>query len=409
MSGASSERKVVLVKRQTRLEELVKRNSTVQQAQFYVERLGADFGDYRAEDERYRAAVGEAVQTLESEYRLQVIDRAYLPNFIFGRDDIVVAIGPDGLIANTLKYLDGQPLIGVNPDPLRWDGVLLPFRAGDLRLILRDVARGRRPMKGVTLAKAELNDGQTLYAVNDLFIGRRSHVSARYELSLDGRAERQSSSGIIVSTGLGSTGWLKSVLAGAAGILRGATGYVPVQALELLEGVAGRYGAAGASGGRSGTGSARHAGSVSNADSGSPGSTGGEPGKAADAGEAGRAAPAERVGSPRANRKSSGDEGSSASGAQRGLGAASSAGGDPRAAWAAEQLYFAVREPFPSRTTSAELVFGQISAGAQLRVVSEMPEDGVIFSDGVESDFLVFQSGVEARIGIAERQGCLVV
>ena len=377
MSGAASERKVVLVKRQTRLEELVKRNSTVQQAQFYVERLGADFGDYRAEDERYRAAVTEAVQTLESEYRLQVIDRVYLPNFIFGRDDIVVAIGPDGLIANTLKYLDGQPLIGVNPDPLRWDGVLLPFRAGDLRLILRDVARGRRPMKGVTLAKAELNDGQTLYAVNDLFIGRRSHVSARYELSLDGRAERQSSSGIIVSTGLGSTGWLKSVLAGAAGILRGATGYVPVQALELLQGSAGRAGAA----------------DVDNADS-----------------------------SPRKSRKSSGDAGSSASGAKRGLGAAgsasgtkrgpgaaSSAGGDPREAWAAEQLYFAVREPFPSRTTSAELVFGQISAGTQLRVVSEMPEDGVIFSDGVESDFLVFQSGVEARIGIAERQGCLVV
>ncbi|GBF75076.1 hypothetical protein PA598K_03457 [Paenibacillus sp. 598K] len=364
MSGASSERKVVLVKRQTRLEELVKRNSTVQQAQFYVERLGADFGDYRAEDERYRAAVAEAVQTLESEYRLQVIDRAYLPNFIFGRDDIVVAIGPDGLIANTLKYLDGQPLIGVNPDPLRWDGVLLPFRAGDLRLILRDVARGRRPMKGVTLAKAELNDGQTLYAVNDLFIGRRSHVSARYELSLDGHAERQSSSGIIVSTGLGSTGWLKSVLAGAAGILRGATGYLPVQALELLQGVAGGAGGA-------------------------------------DVGESSS--------SPRKSRKSSDDEGSSASGAKRGLGAAGSAGGDPRAAWAAEQLYFAVREPFPSRTTSAELVFGQISAGAQLRVVSEMPEDGVIFSDGVESDFLVFQSGVEARIGIAERQGCLVV
>jgi len=376
MSGAASERKVVLVKRQTRLEELVKRNSTVQQAQFYVERLGADFGDYRAEDERYRAAVTEAVQTLESEYRLQVIDRVYLPNFIFGRDDIVVAIGPDGLIANTLKYLDGQPLIGVNPDPLRWDGVLLPFRAGDLRLILRDVARGRRPMKGVTLAKAELNDGQTLYAVNDLFIGRSSHVSARYELSLDGRAERQSSSGIIVSTGLGSTGWLKSVLAGAAGILRGATGYVPVQALELLQGSAGRAGAA----------------DVDEANS-----------------------------NPRKSRKSSGDAGSasgakrglgaagSASGTKRGPGAASSAGRDPREAWAAEQLYFAVREPFPSRTTSAELVFGQISAGTQLKVVSEMPKDGVIFSDGVESDFLVFQSGVEARIGIAERQGCLVV
>lgn len=35
--------------------------------------------------------------------------------------DIVVVIGQDGLVANTLKYLDGQPVIAINPDPaLGW-------------------------------------------------------------------------------------------------------------------------------------------------------------------------------------------------------------------------------------------------------------------------------------------------
>lgn len=44
-----------------------------------------------------------------------------------------------------------------------------------------------------------------------------------------------------------------------------------------------------------------------------------------------------------------------------------------------------------------------------LRIASYMPEDGVIFSDGIESDFLEFNAGMEARIEIAERRGLLVV
>ncbi|MNN86270.1 hypothetical protein D3C81_2036710 [compost metagenome] len=80
-----------------------------------------------------------------------------------------------------------------------------------------------------------------------------------------------------------------------------------------------------------------------------------------------------------------------------------------RLTWDHPNLYFTVREPFPSRTTSAELVFGQIGSNQPLRVTSQMPEDGVIFSDGVESDFLEFNSGVQATISLAEKKGRLVV
>jgi hypothetical protein len=38
-----------------------------------------------------------------------------------------------------------------------------------------------------------------------------------------------------------------------------------------------------------------------------------------------------------------------------------------------------------------------------------MAEHGVIFSDGIEADFLAFNAGARATIGIAERQGLLVV
>ena len=332
-----TENKIVLVTRPTRLAELIARFNTAGQARFYVEHLGADFSDYQREHEIYQAAIATVGATLEMLGRVQTLDRALLPNFLFGPEDTIVVLGQDGLVANTLKYLDGQPVLGVNPDPVRWDGQLLPFKTHDLAKIIPEVFRHTRPIKFVTMAKAELNNGQMLYAVNDLFIGPRSHTSARYTITLGKQTEAQSSSGVIVSTGLGSTGWLRSLLTGAAEIMRA-----------------------------TGTDRARGMQDELNFNDGSQ-----QP----------------RVSSPpkiRVTVRSEFD-------------------------WDASYLRFTVREPFPTRTTAANLVCGRVASGQTLVLGSQMPEHGVIFSDGMENDFLEFNSGTRAVIGIAEKKGCLVV
>ena len=210
--------RIVLVVRKTRLEDLVARFNTVEQARFYVQHLGADFGDYELEHRTYQQTVLAAETTLRRFGRLHKLDRGFLPNFLFAPDALVVVLGQDGLVANTLKYLSGQSVIGVNPDPGRWDGVLLPFVVDDLASVTPAAQSGKRALRKVTMARVRLSDGQELHAVNDLFIGPRSHVSARYDIHLGEKSETHSSSGVIVSTGLGSTGWFRSLLAGAAGI-----------------------------------------------------------------------------------------------------------------------------------------------------------------------------------------------
>lgn len=313
MTAPATENKIVLVTRRTRLDELIVRYNTRDQAKFVVESQGSDFQDYVAEHERYYEQKRIAQEALQSVARVQPIDRAYLPNFIFGKNDTVVALGQDGLVANTLKYLDGQPLIGVNPDPGRWDGVLLPFEAKDLSAVAREVWADKRGFQEVTMAKATLNNGQALYGVNDLFIGPKTHFSARYEIALGDKHERHSSSGIIVSTGLGSTGWLASLITGAANIAR-ALARDPVNLPERTP-----------------------------------------------------------------------------------------------FRWDADHLYYTVREPFPSKVTQTELVFGKITTRHAMRLRSYMPENGVIFSDGIEADYLEFNSGTEATITLAEKRGYLVV
>ncbi len=211
----SIQAKAILVTRRTRFEELIAQYNTEAQAAFVIESRGGDFSDYRIEHTTYVKAVNSVEAELKCSARVQRLERDFLPNFIFGPQDIIVVIGQDGLVANTLKYLDGQPVIAINPDPKRFDGVLLPFLISDVNTIFSDALRNQYQSKQITMAKAVLNDGQELIAVNDLFIGPRYQISARYELSVNGKSEVQSSSGIIVSTGLGSSGWLKSVIAGA--------------------------------------------------------------------------------------------------------------------------------------------------------------------------------------------------
>lgn len=311
--AAATERKVVLVTRRTRLQELAARYQTLAQARFYLEHLGADFSDYLREDEAYAHSLEDATGALHRWGRHQVIERAHLPNFIFGAQDIVVALGSDGLVANTMKYLDGQPLIGLNPEPQRWDGLLLPFEASQLHALLPSVAQGRRDTRAVTMAEVSLSDGQRLRAVNDLFIGARTHASALYEIESGGTRELQSSSGLVVSTGLGSTAWLKSMLTGSAALARAS-----------------------------------------------------------------------------------------------GMSAATPTAYAPLP-WDTDSLRFAVREPFPSRSSQATLVWGSVHAGQPLLLRSRMPDNGTIFSDGMEADALVFSAGMEARVGLSPTRGCLVV
>lgn len=210
--------KLVLVTRKTRLSELIERFNTRAQAKFYIEHAGGDFADYEREDDAYRAALDAVRRGLAVGLKTQEMDRALVPTALFTGADVVATLGQDGLVANCAKYVGGQPVLAFNPEPARFDGILLPFRPEQARRAVSAVLEGKARVRRVTLAEARLGDGQRLLAFNDFFIGARTHVSARYLLKAAGRSERQSSSGVIVSTGAGSTGWLSSVFNMAAGV-----------------------------------------------------------------------------------------------------------------------------------------------------------------------------------------------
>ena len=293
--------KIVIVTKKTPLEELIERYNTREQARFYIEHLGQNFDKYEAQHETYKRACAQLKAQLPRGVRTQWIERENLPMFGFGDDDTVATIGPDGLVVNLAKYLRGQTVVAFNPDPRHIDGVLLPFRVEQAPLVWQRLANSDLPIQDVTMARARTADGQQILAVNDLFIGASSHVAARYQINYRGRSEAQISSGVIVSTGAGSTGWRRSIVCGAAklcGENAGETNY--------------------------------------------------------------------------------------------------------RFALDARKLEFCVREPFESLASGADIVAGEIKQDETLDLVSQMPQGGVIFGDGVIEDFIEWNAGVAVSVGVAD-------
>src|SRR5579864_8876182 len=164
-------KKLVIITRKTRLQELVERFNTRSQAKFYIEHAGGDFADYEHEDDAYRSALDVLRRSLDFEMPQQLVDRVFVPSFQFQKEDLVVTLGQDGLVANTAKYVGGQPIVAVNPEPGRFDGILLPFLPDQARSAVANVIEAKAGIREVTLAETRLQDGQRLLAFNDLFIG----------------------------------------------------------------------------------------------------------------------------------------------------------------------------------------------------------------------------------------------
>jgi len=270
-----------------------------------------DQDQIQQEDQNYQDRLQKLLTEVETDYPVKRISRDLVANFDFQRCVAVVVFGPDGLVANVAKYVGDVPIIGVNPDPLTNDGILLPFSVDDVRSVTNQTIKRKSRLRPVTLAEVNTNDGQRMLAFNDFFIGCKTHTSARYTVEVNLKTESQSSSGLIVSTGAGSTGWMSSVF-----------------------NMADRIGAT------FGSGQSVHR---------------------------------------------------------------------PEMKWEDSRLLWAVREPFVSRHSSAEMAGGEIKQKQELVIGSQMDGNGVIFSDGIEKDFIEFNSGSIAAFKVSSQRAQLVV
>jgi NAD kinase len=209
--GKTTSPRVVLVTRATEYEDLIAHHATHGQAQFFLQSRGQEIEDVREVHFEFQAALELVQKAVPVQWRRTRVDRKALDRFLFGPEDIVVALGQDGLVPNIAKYLNGQVLIGLNPDPSRYDGLLVKNEPAAAKDLLVAAEKGRCECQERVMVQAKLDDGQVLLALNEIFIGHRTHQSAKYVIRYGDSTERHSSSGVVVATGTGSTGWARSI------------------------------------------------------------------------------------------------------------------------------------------------------------------------------------------------------
>jgi NAD kinase len=207
--------RVVLVHRRTELTELLERHGTRGQAAFYLRTRGRRVEDLEDRHAAVTSALTAVAAAIPPDWRRGLVERADLPRFLFAPDDLVVVVGQDGLVANVAKYVADQVVIGIDPEPGRNPGVLVPHQpkaaAGLLSAVAGAATGAASGIEALSMVTAVTDDGQELTALNEIYLGQPTHQTARYTLRVPGgQAEAQASSGLIVATGTGGTGWCRS-------------------------------------------------------------------------------------------------------------------------------------------------------------------------------------------------------
>ncbi|WP_327360611.1 MULTISPECIES: hypothetical protein [unclassified Streptomyces] len=224
--------RAVLVHRRTEYEELLARHGTHGQAAFFLSSRGRSIAEVVRRHDLAQQALREVAAAVPLTWRSSRVERADLDRFLFAPEDVVVVVGQDGLVANTAKYLSGQPVVGIDTDPGRNPGVLVRHRCADTAALLRAATAAGSRTEELTMVEAVADDTQRLLALNEIYLGPPGHQTARYRLgpdTEDGPGEAQASSGVLVGTGTGATGWLRSVW-----LERGSTTELPARSEARL-------------------------------------------------------------------------------------------------------------------------------------------------------------------------------
>lgn len=128
---------------------------------------------------------------------------------VFENKDLIVSLGGDGTTLRTSHYIkDDTPLL-----PLRTGrsiGVLCSGEADKAGSIIERLLEDDFSIEERMRVAAEFR-GRKEYALNEVMVGNKYPRPSYYKLLFKGKEEEQGSSGVVVSSGSGSTGWYGNV------------------------------------------------------------------------------------------------------------------------------------------------------------------------------------------------------
>ena len=173
-------RRAVIVRRPTEFDELMDRYSTRGQVEFVLRSRGRTLESVERAHESHVAALARVRAGIPDGWASADVERDSLSRFLFAPEDVIVVVGPDGLVANVAKYAGEQAVVGVNSVPQSNAGVLVRCTPDQGVGALRRIDEGGDlHVDQLTMVRAAADDSRTLTALNEVFIGRSGGSGAR--------------------------------------------------------------------------------------------------------------------------------------------------------------------------------------------------------------------------------------
>jgi NAD+ kinase len=129
---------------------------------------------------------------------------------------LVLTLGGDGTFLSTAHFIDNQLILGINDNPKRSEGYLTTATLKTLDKKLQQISKNKIKIKEYTREKVNIIKKDcciiTEHALNETYFGNiNPHHPSNYKMIYKNKKESQRSSGVLITTGTGSTAWYKAM------------------------------------------------------------------------------------------------------------------------------------------------------------------------------------------------------
>jgi len=158
---------------------------------------------------------GKHLETVEKVRNLipnsSVVKASELNESYFSDLDLIITIGGDGTFIRAAHFIKEAFILGINSEPENSEGALKSLKENEIEK-LKEILNGKYSILERDRMQISIDGKSISYPIlNEVYFGAEHQFhTSRYVLEFNGEKEEQRSSGVLISTGSGSTAWYKS-------------------------------------------------------------------------------------------------------------------------------------------------------------------------------------------------------
>jgi len=166
---------------------------------------------YKNSNLRTQKKIIELLKKILKDSNLNLVNRCDLTKKDIKGHNLIFSIGGDGTFLRTAHFITNELIMGINSDVKKSEGKLCSAVKENLKDKINKIKEDEFIIKKLTRVRVHYSS-KDYDALNEIYVGSsKPYYLGKYILKFNNIKEEQKSSGIIISSGTGSSAWYKSI------------------------------------------------------------------------------------------------------------------------------------------------------------------------------------------------------